>query len=240
MTLTFTKTYGDPHRALAARRNHSWLNSLDSGVRIPQLVSATDTTLTFEHLGTAQPGPADLADLADTLGRLHAAAHDQALRTANLDQAFETSDGHVIPDFLTPRRHVLDRIPPDWLHGAAALYKDANIRNFVLTPTGPAIVDFDDLTLAPFGYDLAKLLVSNAMTHGALSPQSVTACLGVYNLRTYRVLAAACHPDRLRAYMDIHEVMTSDYLGRNGYRFLYHDGNATESIGPKCARGRGR
>ena len=42
--------------------------------------------------------------------------------------------------------------------GPAAFYKDANPRNFLITPAGhPVTIDFDDLTLAPFGYDLAKL-----------------------------------------------------------------------------------
>ena len=40
------------------------------------------------------------------------------------------------------------------------------MRNVLVTPSGPALVDFDDLTLAPFGYDLAKLVVSTAMTFG--------------------------------------------------------------------------
>ncbi len=61
------------------------------------------------------------------------------------------------------------------LHGAcggpAAFYKDANPRNFLITPAGPVTVDFDDLTLAPFGYDLAKLVVTLAMTYGALDPR---------------------------------------------------------------------
>ena len=46
-----------------------------------------------------------------------------------------------------------------------------------MTATGPAIVDFDDLTLAPFGYDLAKLVVSTAMTHGPLPAEAITAAL---------------------------------------------------------------
>ncbi|WP_420094795.1 phosphotransferase [Nocardia asteroides] len=45
-----------------------------------------------------------------------------------------------------------------------ALYKDSDIRNFILADDQVAILDFDDLTLAPFGYDLAELIVNGRMS----------------------------------------------------------------------------
>jgi aminoglycoside/choline kinase family phosphotransferase len=95
----------------------------------------------------------------------------------------------------------------------AALYKDANIRNFILTQHGVAMVDFDDLTLAPFGYDLAKLIVTTAMTHGRSG--AVDAALAAYNAR---VDTNACPPHRLHAYAEFHHTLTARYLGHNGYR----------------------
>jgi Ser/Thr protein kinase RdoA (MazF antagonist) len=75
--------------------------------------------------------------------------------------------------------------------GPAAFYKDANPRNFLITPAGATMmVDFDELTLAPFGYDLAKLVVTLAMSYGALTVGQISTALSTYN-------AAVGRPDCL-------------------------------------------
>jgi aminoglycoside/choline kinase family phosphotransferase len=61
---------------------------------------------------------------------------------------------------------VLAHVPVELAGLPAVIHKDANIRNFILTEAGVAIVDFDDLTLAPYAYDLTKLIVSTATTFG--------------------------------------------------------------------------
>lgn len=100
----------------------------------------------------------------------------------------------------------------------AAFYKDSNPRNFLITPTTITAVDFDDLTPAPFAYDLAKLLVTTAMTHGPLPTGLSAKALAAYNVETpYR-----CSPDRLADWMEIHHILTSPYLGRNGYTHSWH------------------
>jgi Ser/Thr protein kinase RdoA (MazF antagonist) len=119
---------------------------------------------------------------------------------------------------MTPRRMALDKTPLPVIGLRVALYKDANIRNFLLTDDGVAVIDFDDLTLAPFGYDLAKLIVSTAMTHGRLDPHEVELALETYNTHTAQVdPQTTCSMRRLRFYAEFHHQLTERYLGRNGY-----------------------
>jgi hypothetical protein len=214
----YTKYYRDPTRAAAASIHLSWLHGLDSGVRLPELRAAFPTKLRFEHLGHRHPGPRDLPLVAQALGRLHAAAHRQ-LPGARLYRPFTVSSTLTIPDFITGRTHALEGkllallpILP------VAIYKDANVRNTLLTATGIALIDFDELTLAPFGYDLAKLIVSAGMTYGRLPHDVLDAALHAYNQAASSVRPTACPPELLRLYAGIHHRLTASYLGRNGYR----------------------
>jgi hypothetical protein len=220
---TFVKYYPDARRAAAARAHRDWLATLDCGVLLPALVSATPRHLEFEHLGDHQPGPDDLGILAHALGELHAAAHTKYLHTAQHEVPFTAPNGLVIADFVTPRRAMLDRSPLRAAGLPVAFYKDANIRNFLLTDTGVAIIDFDDLTLAPFGYDLAKLIVSTAMTYGRLDLRAVDHALDIYNTLTATAGGTTCSAQQLRAYAEFHHLCTVRYLNRNGYRYAWPD-----------------
>lgn len=219
----FIKRYPAPHHTATARAHWDWVADLESGVRLPTLWSAKPHQLEFEHLGHQQPGPDDLRVLAQALGRLHAAAHQRQLHAARLGEPFLASGGLVIGDFWTCRREALNRMPLPVAGLPVAFYKDANIRNFLITDGNVAIVDFDDLTLAPFGYDLAKLIVSTAMTYGRLDPREIEATLAVYNTH----IAAAgggtttCSGERLRVYTEFHHLLTTRYLHRNGYRHAW-------------------
>lgn len=218
----FVKSYQDSRRATAARAHWEWLVALGSGVRVPDLRSAEPRQLVFEHLGDQQPGAADLGVLAQALGRLHAAAYTEQLHTAQLDAPFTSPTGLVIDDFVSSRRELLDRLPMPALGRPVAIYKDANLRNFLLTDDGVAIVDFDDLTLAPFGYDLAKLVVSTAMTHGRLDPGEVEQALDVYNSYTPEADGGvSCSLDQLKVYTEFHHVLTARYLHHNGYHHAW-------------------
>jgi Ser/Thr protein kinase RdoA (MazF antagonist) len=186
--------------------------------------------------------PADLEVLAGHLGDVHGAAWVTALHSARLDTPYSAGRGTVILDFLSPRLTALDRrrdlgdvleadgaagtvgLLLENLKGPVAFYKDTNPRNILITPTGrPVTLDFDDLTLAPFGYDLAKLIVTLAMTHGSLPMSAIERALDAYNT------SAACHATRLRYttltqlldFAEIHHVLTAPYLGRGGYRYLW-------------------
>jgi Ser/Thr protein kinase RdoA (MazF antagonist) len=220
----YVKHYPDQARAAAARAHHQWLESLNSGVRLPRLRGAEHDRLIFEHLDGRQLAPSDLVTVAETLGRLHAAAHVQHLYTARLNQPFPVPGGLLITDFVSPRLKVLDRLSPLDGRAPAALYKDANIRNAVVTPAGVGLVDFDDLTLAPFGYDLAKLFVSAAMTHGRLDERLAERMLDVYNEQTAVCgQAATCDRWQFEIYAEIHGALTAPYLGCNGYRYPWQD-----------------
>jgi hypothetical protein len=216
----FVKHYTDPARGVAAHAHLTWLTQLDSGIRLPHLHPGTASHLILEHLTGRPVTPADLPPLAATLGRLHRAAHQRALHTARLDKDFVTTTGLTIKNYCHGREDILIDAGLPLTTQPAALYKDSNLRNAILTTDGPALVDFDDLTLAPFGYDLAKLVVSTAMTHGTLPTNSVPDALIAYNaaVRDAGGPVGACTVPQLAAYAEMHDRLTAAYLGRNGYR----------------------
>jgi Ser/Thr protein kinase RdoA (MazF antagonist) len=94
-----------------------------------------------------------------------------------------------------------------------------------LTTTGPVTIDFDDLTLAPFGYDLAKLTVTLAMTNGPLPAWQITAALDAYNTAAAAGCpqAAAVTWEQLMTWAEIHHILTSRYKDRSGYQHSWHD-----------------
>jgi hypothetical protein len=158
------------------------------------------------------------------------------LRHADLG-ANRPLSGTGIGDYLTCRRAALRRrlelgflggsaelraalaLLEETATGPAAFYKDSNPRNFLITSPGEIyVIDADDLTLAPFGYDLAKLIVTMQMTHGRLWAADVTTALAAYNR------AAASHGDglavsrsRLDAFSALHQIFNAPYAGRHGY-----------------------
>jgi|CZLB01.1.fsa_nt_gi hypothetical protein len=241
------KHYRDRAARHRAERNYRWLASLGGPLRLPRLLATRGQQLYFEQISGRHACPGDLVPLASHLGAVHAATHAAELHRAQLALPFRTASGHQIPGFLDRRLATISRelasgsVPSPafsarqatcLLRGAcdgpAAFYKDANPRNFLITPAGPVTVDFDDLTLAPFGYDLAKLVVTLAMTHGALPAGQITDAMEAYN-------AAATAADRhgpgpraltwatLMNWAEIHHILTGRYLGRAGYRQSWHN-----------------
>lgn len=194
----------------------------------------------LEYVSGRHAVPADLEVLAGHLGDAHGAAWITALHSARLDTPYTAGRGMVILDFLNPRLTALDRrrdlgdalgadgaagtvgLLLEHLRGPVAFYKDTNPRNILITPADrPVTLDVDDLTLAPFGYNLAKLIVALAMTHGQLPMSALERALDAYNT------SAARHATQLRCttlaqlldFAEIHHVLTAPYLGRGGYRY---------------------
>lgn len=211
----FVKRYRDAQEAAAAGANLMWLTSLGSGVRLPEPLVLAGPCLVTELLSGQHPRTVDLPTVAASLGTLHCSAYDRVLHRARLERPFRVGD-LLIGDFVTPRRVALSHQPVPHAGLPAAIYKDTNVRNVLLTAQGVAVVDFDDLTLAPFGYDLAKLIVSAAMTYGQPPTGVVADALAAYNAN---VGTNGCTVDRLQRYAELHGSLTAPYLGRNGYRF---------------------
>jgi hypothetical protein len=238
VTGQFVKRYPDEDARNRAEDNYRWLAGLRSPLLLPQLRAAVDRDLCFERIDGRHASPADLPMLAALLGDVHGTAYSRQLRHARLGQPFQTPDGHMLPSFpagrvdAATRELKTGRVPGagltvaqaqrllDGANGPAAFYKDANPRNFLITPAGVVVtVDFDDLTLAPFGYDLAKLVVTLAMTYGPLPAALTVAALAAYNT------AAAAHSgtlpgvsrDELMNWAEIHHVLTSRYAADGRY-----------------------
>ena len=242
MTATrVTKHYPRAEDCRAALGNYRYLTTLDIGARLPQLISTGTHTLTFACAPGRHAEPGDLTRLAASLGDLHGAAYTTELHAADLGSPFTTWGGLPLADFAAPRVAVLGQrlehgAVPDpafdldgavrLLHGAkdgpAALYKDANPRNFLVTSEQVTLVDFDDLTLAPFGYDLAKLVLTLAMTHSRI-PDLDTAVAAYNNAANrHQVGIGRLTAAELLTWAEIHHTLTSRYLGTNGYRYGWH------------------
>ncbi|MFI5501084.1 phosphotransferase [Nocardia asteroides] len=213
---TYFKNYASPQLAETARAHQDWLLHLDAPVHVPQVRDLTGTRMTLEHLKGHHPRPDDLPVVAVALGGLHAVANHRYLHAGQLDRPFEATPTLTIGGFTSSRAAVL---PHDFESEGlpCALYKDSNVRNFILTDDHIGIIDFDDLTLAPFGYDLAKLVVSTAMTHGPIPRALIENALDRYNDETTRIPNAYCDLGSFQLYTEIHHHLTSRYLGRHGY-----------------------
>jgi hypothetical protein len=234
----FTKQYGSPERCQTAVRHYAWLAQHATPVRLPALRAIGPTSLVFDFIDGRHAQPADLPLLAAHLGDVHGSAWANDLHRARLSVPHVPGEGLVLADYPASRlqalgaRHRAGFLATDaalsaardllarTVSGPAAFYKDANPRNFLITDDAVFTIDIDDLTLAPFGYDLAKLIVTLAMTYGDLSPVAVREALDRYNQ------AAAAYDDslgrtdsgRLDAFMELHRILTAPYLGRGGYR----------------------
>jgi hypothetical protein len=181
----------------------------------------------FERIEGTHPGSdAELHLAAWALGNLHrramAAAGEVDGDVASLEP-FWPRRTQVLPQRIASTAQALltaDDVEQLYQLSAAlplALYKDNNCRN-VLLGDGDAVwlVDFDDLTLAPIGYDLAKLVVSVAMTQArrpdldGLSATYIDALGAPVDLDSFTA--------SVLAWCAMHDVLTARYIGHNGYR----------------------
>ncbi|TMR99490.1 hypothetical protein EJK15_06660 [Nonomuraea basaltis] len=236
----FTKAYANPRARQRAQEHHRWIAHATPGIRIPAIVDARPTEIDFEYLQGRHGGPGDLLHLADLLGRQHAAAYAGALHAARMNEPHTTA-GVSIAAFAQDRRERLhellaaNAIPQPlltaeavdaWIEEAAdlpaAFYKDANPRNFLIVGTAITVVDFDSLTLAPFGYDLAKLIVTTAMTTGPLDEDIVQQALDTYNSHLNARNLSRCSARQFAAWTEFHHILTTPYMDTNGYCFGWH------------------
>ncbi|MFF7777063.1 phosphotransferase [Streptomyces tanashiensis] len=236
----FTKRYESPGRVASAARHHVWLAEHARPLRLPALTVVGPTSLTYEWIDGRPARPEDLLPLAWLLGDAHGTAWSSDLRPTALNTPHRFQDGTVFGDYIGPRKTALRRrlekgYLPDrvTLHamltllektaeGPTAFYKDSNPRNFLITEAGDIYtVDTDDLTLAPMGYDLAKLIVTLIATYGPLPECRVFEALAAYNQAAagHDVRLGATDRERFDDFVALHTVLTAPYAGRNGYRY---------------------
>ena len=237
---SFTKTYRSVEQAETAARHHRWLTTHAQPMHQPALLEIRTSTLSFERIDGRHAGPGDLVKLAGLMGDAHGSAWTSDLHRATLDIPHTFSDGTLFPDYLSGREaalrcrleqgHLPDKAA---LHamlcllektadGPCAFYKDSNPRNFLITSDGTCFaVDTDDLTLAPPGYDLAKLIATLLMSYGPLAPSAITEALAAYNRAAGRhdPLLATTPRERLDDFLALHSVLTAPYAGRHGYHY---------------------
>ena len=256
----YIKRYANPAARNRAYANYRWLAALGSPMRLPGRVPVDDQDcLAFEQVEGRHAMPGDLPMLAGHLGDVHGAAYVRDLYRARLGQPHHTQAGLCAAQLpgrpAAGRRtgvasgHRPGRATPDCLcaaadrgaDGPAAYYKDANPRNFLITPAGnPVTIDFDDLTLAPFGYDLAKLIVTLAMTHGPIPGQGIATALSAYNAATARhwPRLPGVARDELMNWVEIHDILTSRYAVDGRYSYSWDQVPARQSTRRETAHGR--
>lgn len=237
-TTQYIKHYSTAERCQTAVRNYMWLVQHVPPVRLPALQAIGTTSLAFEFVHGRHAQPSDLPRLATHLGDAHGASWVDGLYRAQLDTTHVPGQGLEVPDFPSSRRKALAaRHSAGFLpttadldasltllaetgSGPAAFYKDTNPRNFLLTADTVVTIDVDDLTLAPFGYDLAKLIVTLTMTYGPLPANAVRDALDRYNHAAAEHHESLGHtgPERLTGFMHLHGILTAPYLGRGGYK----------------------
>ncbi|MEV0595665.1 hypothetical protein [Nonomuraea cavernae] len=231
----FAKPYATRDAVRRAAAHHAWLAQHAQPLRQPPIVTVHERRIDFAFVQGRHATVSDLPALASILGRAHTTAWQNDLHRAQLTTPHPLPAGSVLADFVSPRQVALHRhlqaglITPYQLVAAqrllqadplapAAFYKDTNPRNVLITAEGPVMVNVDDLTLAPFGYDLAKLVVTLAMTHGPILPGHIATALTCYNKALLDAGLTPVTAAGFLGYTDLHHILTLPYLGTGGYR----------------------
>jgi DNA-binding XRE family transcriptional regulator len=196
---TFIKTYLTNVARSAAQAHLRWLAFHASPLRPPRIVAARARRLVFEGVEGRRPVLADLAAVASHLGAAHGTAWTTRLHAARLDTSYRLDSGHVIAGFTAGWLEMLDILERSGRldGGEAASYRSAlgevadgpvaistntTPDSLLISPAGrPVSIDFDHLILAPFGYDLARLIVTLALQHGPVPKSAAQQAMNAYN-----------------------------------------------------------
>ncbi|GAA1613717.1 hypothetical protein GCM10009733_007300 [Nonomuraea maheshkhaliensis] len=238
--MTFTKLYASREELEQTLAHYTWLSRNAGQVRLPDIEAVHADRIDFASVEGRHAAIADAPAVAYELGRAHAATWTNDLHRADLTAAHLLTGGCELAGFVSPRVAALRRlrdagritagqvaavqplldVSPDT---PVAFYKDTNPRNVLITGDGPVMIDFDSMSLAPFGYDLAKLLVTLAMTHGSLPLDTFLSTLAFYNSALIDAGLRPVPTTEVLGYAELHHLLTLSYLGRGGYQHLWPD-----------------
>jgi hypothetical protein len=216
------KRYRDALHVQRALAHHHYLLTLGARVPTAWRLPEEPTTLVMGSAEGQHPyGQTQLELVAAALGGLH-------------QRALTSTATAALPGFVEVRQRRLAALRaagtslPDlgnWEKHAGetpnAIYKDTNRRNVLVSGATVTWLDFDDLTQAPPGYDLAKLIVSAAMTDGH-SPD-VGPLLDAYCTTLRGPSAIAATRRNLGLWLTMNGALTAGYVGRGGYRHSWRD-----------------
>ncbi len=118
----------------------------------------------------SRPGSPDPAETGRALRRLHEALARYPGKVPELDPIVTSVErlaaianaGVVAPDSVDFLRGRLDRLADAWSRfesrlGVSPIHGDFKLANLMATPTGPLIMDLDDVRIAPWEWDLATI-----------------------------------------------------------------------------------
>ncbi len=226
MTPVFVKHYTTAENASRALQAYRWFASMNV-LTVPQLLEWSPTSMTYEFVVGRHASIEDLNALARQLGQLSAHVRSAELSGRQNLEAAVIGRSLRLEDFAVSKDAWIAK------HGAelsnseqasfqrvlsvtrqADLYKDANLRNFLITASGLTVtLDYDSLTVAPTGYDLAKLIVSLYMAGYDVGKDEMTSALDAFNADG----SAGVLPADLSDYLAVNGALTRRYVGANGY-----------------------
>lgn len=231
---TWAKSYRTTEALRRCVANHDVLTRMGAPVPAIAEIDVDAGRVRFERIDGTHPGSDRELHLASrALGTLHrrvmAVAEDEEVdghvaslepfwprRAQVLPQRIASTAGALLAtDDLEQLRRLAAALP-------VALYKDTNCRNVLIGRDDAVwLVDFDDLTLAPLGYDLAKLIVSVAMTQARRPDLDGLTASYLEALRA--PLDLSCFTALVLAWCAMHDALTARYIGCNGYRARWPD-----------------
>lgn len=211
----------------------------------PRIQAVEDRTVRYEPLRGRNLLPDELPKVAALLGQTDARLSRGKLRGRIAGECISTDavriDGFADPfrvNALKKTRAQGSLLSRSAAIGAvtrgcsfpAALYKDSNVRNFVVVGSRVRVVDFDVVTLAPPGYDLAKLVLSGALTWGVLDFHPLD-LLSEYVEAACDELGAErrVDPDWFHVWLELHWMLTARYVAPTRYGFSWPDYRPRES-----------
>jgi aminoglycoside phosphotransferase (APT) family kinase protein len=232
-TPIYVKRYDSLRALREAARNYSVFARL-SPEHIPRLIKVdhAQCAMVMEYIhGGPVRSPRNLLDATILLGQLHSrwlrcpyTIWEKASFAAPRRNKVQSALWQESPDRTNPLLDMdLDEL---WLaaeRSSCCLYKDFNTTNVIINATSLTLIDFDVLTIAPIGYDLAKLMLSFAISGYGFGPGLLETARRRYIAELPQWCRATVTPNSLLIWIEVHWLLTSPYVGKNGYTCRWPD-----------------